>query len=100
MDAGGSLLANSSQHHLLTLSFLQCYSQLSFPRIQNAAHPGGSQGCILTDNGAQTPVQIIPPLFGTGNAANLALQPRPADAFQERMGLQVGEVPSSLNSSD
>lgn len=59
-----------------------------------------AQGCILTDNGAQTPVQIIPPRFGTGNVANLALQPRPVYAFQERMGLQVGEVPSSLNNSD
>lgn len=33
MYTGGSLLANSSQHHLLTLSFFQCYSQLSFCRI-------------------------------------------------------------------
>lgn len=53
----------------------------------------------LPDNGAQTPAQIIPPFFGAGNAANLALQPRPAYAEQERMGLQAGEVPSSPDSS-
>lgn len=32
MYTGGSLLANSSQHHLLTRSFFPCYSQLSFGR--------------------------------------------------------------------
>lgn len=98
MDAGGSLLANSSQRHLLTLSFLQCNSQLSLLGLLSW-NTKCSRGCILTDNGAQTPVLRIPALFGAGNAANLALQAQPAYAFQERMGLQVGEVPSSLNSS-
>lgn len=111
MCAGGSLLANSSQHHLLTLaaalSFFQCYSQLSFCRIveleykMQRALEAARSAALLRQQYPNTCTDII--LFCSRGCSKPC--PCSPDLHMHSRkggdcGSPIGATPSSINNSD
>lgn len=108
MCAGGSLLANSSQHHLLTLaaalSFFHYYSQLSFCRIveleykMQRALEAARSAALLRQQYPNTCTDII--LFCCGACSEPCLCSPDLYMHSRKggdCGSRIGETPSSIS---